>query len=448
MERISPVEASAKILKHLKDAWDDRHPEHHLENQEVVITIPASFDEVARSLTVESAHLAGIKNFTLLEEPQAAFYSWLHSHAKETQTFLDGDLVLVCDVGGGTTDFSLIGVKKIEGELSFQRTSVGDHLLLGGDNIDLTIAKMLEEKWDAMGQSELRQDEWQIFLHEARHIKETLFNDQISQKTITFTLQGRGSSIVKGSLSIEIDSLEIKERVLEGFFKKMPFNEAIQIKKRGGLRTLNLPFVEEPSITKHLAHFLVRQITPNQKITHVLFNGGTMKPKLFQNRVIESLISWFPEISPQILKPSSLDFAVSIGASYFGGVKQGKGLKIDAGAPRTTYLEMDIKGSDGKMCKKALTIIPKGVDDSFSSVIDHNFYIRANTPVTFQPLTSNTRLACALGSFADISPEEFHYLPPIHTRLKFGKESNEKLRVQAVCRLYDAWHSRYPIKIG
>ena len=261
-QRLSPVEASAKYLAHLRDAWNATiakgNHELELEEQEIILTVPASFDEVARSLTVEAARQAGFLYFTLLEEPQAAFYSWISQHEQEWQKeFKAGDSIIVCDVGGGTTDFSLIEIQQREGKLSFQRMAVGDHLLLGGDNIDAALAHYMEQKLQKEGYPPLESTQWLQLKAEARAAKETLLSpDARLDDACSIVLHGTGSHVVKGSISVTICREEVENLLLKGFFAYHPLPEALQLRRSRGFRTMGLPYEDEPLITKHLAHFL------------------------------------------------------------------------------------------------------------------------------------------------------------------------------------------------
>lgn len=420
--RISPVEATARYLAHLREAWNhlmaSGNPDNELEQQEVVLTVPASFDEVARALTAEAAKLAGFKNMTFLEEPQAAFYCWIAQHENTWQkTLKAGDCVLVCDIGGGTTDFSLINVCEDNGKLNFQRMAVGDHLLLGGDNIDASIADFLEKKLREQHPSELNSLQWLQLLAQARLAKEHLLRTDAKQQQPSFQvyLQGTGSNIIQGSLSTEITQEELHALLLKGFFGSYSWEEAVHLKRSSGLRTMGLPYEEEPSITKHLAHFL-NQANDSQPIApdFVLFNGGTMKPEMFQQAILNSLKAWFPSKNPQILPSTSLDLAVGYGAAYYGKVRQNLGgIKIGGGSPRSYYLGLDAK---------ALTLLPRGSEEGDSYEPNQTFYILPNTPVAFHLYTSHVRLHDSQGDLIDIDPEKMHLLPPIHTMLRFGKK--------------------------
>jgi len=441
-QRISPVEASAKFLVHLKEAWNGMKakddPSAAFEEQEIILTVPASFDEVARTLTVEAARQAGLSHVTLLEEPQAAFYSWIAQNEKSWEDqFQVGQNILVCDVGGGTTDFSLIEIQSKEGKLVFQRMAVGDHLLLGGDNMDAALAHYLESKLN----QHLEGTQWLQLLAEARTAKETLLTSD-GPKSNSIILQGKGSSVVAGSLSISLERGEVEKFLGEGFFGLYTLPEALQLKKSRGLRSMGLPYEDESSITKHLAHFLKRShyLESGKTIDYILFNGGVLKPPLFQNFISQSLANWFFGKQPTVLPSASLDLAVARGAAYYGKVRRGLGVAIGGGLPRTYYLELDVKDPKGGIVRKALTLLPRGSDEGYAYQPSHIFSLRSNTPVAFHLLTSHVRLEDKAGEIIEIQEEEMQRLPPIHTVLRYGKkqeasEADRNLPVQIGIRL-------------
>jgi molecular chaperone DnaK (HSP70) len=435
--RLSPVEASAKYLAHLKEAWNYQmakgDPSAEFEEQEIILTVPASFDEVARSLTVEAARQAGFVNLTLLEEPQAAFYSWISMHEKSWEEELKaGDSILVCDVGGGTTDFSLIEVHQREGQLSFQRMAVGDHLLLGGDNIDAALAHDLEKKINKQGTDTLDPTQWLQLVAEARAAKEALLKEEAQEHdSYSVVLQGTGSSVVRGSLTVSIQKREVEDLLLKGFFGQYELEEALQLRKSRGFRTMGLPYEDEPSITKHMAHFLQQAgyVKEKKGPNFILFNGGTMKPSLFQRAIFESLRRWFPDQVPYVLPSVSLDLAVSRGAAYYGKVRRGLGIAIKGGLPRTYYLAVDVKKSSGETERKALTLLTRGAEEGASFQPEQIFSLLPNTPVSFHVLTSHVRLHDHPGDLAAIDEQEMQLLPPIHTILRFGRKQGEEGKI-------------------
>lgn len=420
--RISPVEASTRYLQQIKMGWNQQiakgNPDDEFEQQEIILTVPASFDEVARTLTAEAAKEAGIVSMTLLEEPQAAFYSWISQHEKDWQKHLfAGNVILVVDVGGGTTDFSLIEVQEREGTLSFQRMAVGNHLLLGGDNMDASLAHLIEQKLNIACTS----FQWQHLLHEARKAKEALLQGETSYRVL---LQGSGSKVVEGSVATEIQKDEVVQFLLQGFFEQLTWEEALKLKKRNALRTMGLPYEEETSILRHLARFLEQAGT--KKIDFLLFNGGTMKPSIFQEAVLKALKLWFPENRVEVLKSFSLDLAVGRGAAYYGKVRRGKGIQIGGGSARGFYLAVEVSGG-----VKAMTILPRGSEEGATFEPAQSFWLLPNTPITFQSYNSHTRLNDLQGSLIEIDSEQMQPLPSIHTLLNFGKGSfTEKIPVK------------------
>ena len=426
-QKISPVEATAHYLRHIREAWNHllarSHPEADFEQQEIVLTVPASFDEVARRLTAEAAKMAGFIHLTLLEEPQAAFYSWISLHENVWQKQLKaGDSILVCDVGGGTTDFSLIEVQEDDGKLSFNRMAVGEHLLLGGDNMDAAVAHYIEDKLSGeYGKKNFHTLQWLQLKHQARAAKEALLDDsQNTPEAFTVLLQGGGSSVIKGSLSTQALRNELSQLLLDGFFGQYEWEEALQLRKSTGFRTMGLPYEEEPSITKHLAAFLKRsrcEKAPN----YVLFNGGAMKPSIFQKAITEALMRWYPESHPKVLESISLDLAVAHGAAYYGKVRRGLGVRIGGGIPKAYYLGVDIKKAD-KISHQALTLLPRGSEEGASYESSQTFLLRPNTPVSFNLYTSQVRLNDQKSDLIDIDLKELQPLPAIHTILRLGKK--------------------------
>lgn len=422
-ERISPVEASKRYLDHIRLAWNDEMAkgdvELELEQQEILLTVPASFDEVARALTAQAAKEAGFLQVTFLEEPQAAFYSWMASHSSWKKQFQQGDLILVCDVGGGTTDFSLIEVIEREGGLTFSRSSVGDHLLLGGDNLDAALAYFLKDKIEAASQISLSTLQWKQLYHEARKAKELLLEGEgKAPESVNVAIQGTGSHVIQGSMTVQITQQEIASLLVDGFFGVFPWQEAIRLKQSSGMRTMGLPYEDDPSITKQLAHFLhlsLKDLYRGPK--YLLFNGGTMKAPAFQQRILENLRLWFPHQTTHVLESSSLDLAVSRGAVYFGKARRGFGTKIQSGSPRSYYLELHVDQE-----KKALCLLPRGCEEGASYEPETRFLLTANQPVVFTVLTSHGRLGDQSGEVIEIVPEEMHKLPPIATILRFGKQ--------------------------
>lgn len=426
--RISPIDATTRYLSHIKAAWNDGmakgNEEAEFDNQEIVLTVPASFDEVARSLTVEAAKKAGFVQMTLLEEPQAAFYSWIAQHEALWEGQLKaGAQIVVCDVGGGTTDFSLIEVVETDSKLSFRRMAVGDHLLLGGDNMDAAVAYLLEGKFAEKGHVLTTTQHHQLF-HEARAAKEKLLSSG-KDEVYRVLLHGEGSSVVKGTISVDVTLEEIQQLLLKGFFGNYSWDEALKLNKTAGFRSMGLPYEDEPSIIKHLAHFLSENAADKKipiKPDFILFNGGAMTPLLFQEAIVSNLNTWFPENKVAVLSSYHLDLAVARGAAYFGKARRGLGVKIGGGLARSYYLILDTKSQDGDIDRKALTLMPRGSEEGEIFEPETTFMLTPNTPVSFQLATSHVRISDEVGDLIPIDSEEIHFLPPIHTVLRYGKK--------------------------
>jgi len=389
--RISPVEVAEILLRHLQSSfgWDD---------EPLVLTIPASFDEAARSLTVEAARKAGLRNLTLLEEPQAAFYSWLAQHEEDWQEHVKpGQNIVVVDVGGGTTDFSVIQVQ----ETGFIRTAVGDHLLLGGDNMDEAIAHLIPIE-----------GEWGRLRLEARRAKEKLLS---GQETFQITLQGRGAQIIKKSATHTLQRTQVEPLLLNGFFGQISFEEGTQIPPKKALRTMGLPYEEEPSISKHLAAFLHKY---GVKPHFILFNGGVFKAEIFQTAILENLKRWFGAIEQ--LPSASLDHAVARGAAYYARARGGVGIRIGGGLPRTLYLNVQHRGES-----KALCLLQRGAEEGSSYSPPEPFQLKTNTPASFHLLSSQVRVHDRPGEIVSIDPLEIQPLSPLLTSLKRGHVPQE-----------------------
>lgn len=436
--RLSPIEATSLYLCHIKKSWNSGMAKgdfrEEFEQQEIILTVPASFDEVARALTVEAARLAGFSNVTLLEEPQAAFYHWIAENGKnEGGVLKSGDRIVVCDVGGGTTDFSLIDVSETEGsDLGFARMSVGRHLLLGGDNIDLSICHYFEKKIRELGRGEVSTEQWLQLKSHARAAKEALFDKNFDDdEGYRLALEGSGSSIVGGSICFCVSKKELEESVLGGFFPKLGLYEALSLRKGAAVRSMGLPYESDPAVTKHLAVFLktaMKEENGALKLpNYILFNGGSMKPGIFQKAIIDSMAIWGEGKEPKALVSRSYDFAVARGAAYFGKVRRGMGTRIKGGSPRGYYLAVDVEGKE-RAERKVLTLLPRGCEEGTFYKPDKRFFIAPNVPVSFEIFTSQTRLADSAGEVFSIDEEEFSLLPPLHTTLRFGKKNKGSFR--------------------
>ena len=407
-DKLSPVDASAQVLAHVREAWDHEHGDEgaRFVDQEIMVTVPASFDEAARELTLEAAERAGFPPVVLLEEPQAAFYAWVNSHAGRRRELLGpGSRILVFDVGGGTTDFTLISVDR-EGE-GLERTAVGDHLLLGGDNIDLTLAKQVE----ARAKRKLDPLQWHALVQACRLAKETLLRGDDERAPIA--VAGRSSKLIGGTLRDEISRDELTATVEGGFFPEAEVGEG-PARTRGGLQEFGLPFAADPGVTRHLASFLSRHQAG--AIDAVLFNGGAMTPERLRRRVLDQIDAWQPERgAPRELRNELPELAVAKGAAYYGLVRRGLGARIRGGTARSYYV--GVQGSDGG--EMAVCLAPKGLEEGSRVELDRDFELLTNRPVSFKLFSSSTRddEPGALLSVEDAS-DDLLELPPIVTVLR------------------------------
>ncbi len=438
--RLSPLEVSARYLRHLVDAWNaapDRRPDDYLEVQDVVITVPASFDDVARNLTVEAARLAGLKNVTLLEEPQAAFYAWLGTHsAAEAGMLKPGMRCLVVDVGGGTTDFSLIRAGEEKGELTFLREAVGDHLLLGGDNMDLALAKAVEARLPV---GKLDAGQFGALVQACRCAKEALLASP-PPPSYPVTVMGKGRAVVGGTVSVNLTPDEVTATLFDGFFPLTPFEAEPARATGSGLQEMGLPYVHDPAISRHLAAFLRQHLGATESgsppIDAVLFNGGVFQPEVLRQRVIDVLRSWFGSggrsWDPLILTSPSLDLAVSWGAAYFAWLRYTGGRRIGGGIPRSYYVAVETDPPGGSAAGPApglsvLCVIPRRMQEGDEvRMAEPVLQLALGEPVLFPLYTSTVRGEDRPGQVLRVPPESLLRLPPLHTVLRGGKRAGTK----------------------
>ncbi len=439
--RISPIEASARYLRHMVEAWNyvmakDR-PEDRLEKQTVVLTVPASFDDMARNLTVEAARKAGLEDLILLEEPQAAFYCWQATHsAKEAAALKPGMRCLVVDVGGGTSDFSLIEAVEQQGELGFVRQAVGDHLLLGGDNMDLALAKFVETKLPGAGRLDAVQ--YGVLTQACRLAKETLLGPN-APPSFTVTVIGRGRAVIGGTLHTPLTPEDVHKVILDGFFPVVSADALPQRGARAGLHEMGLPYVSDPAITRHLAAFLKNQRqtgeTPIPPISAILFNGGVFQPAVLRDRVVEVLRHWYerPEHpwQPLVLTNPSLDLAVAWGAAYYAWLRHTGGRRIGGGIARSYYVGVQQAQRAGSVSDgQALTVVcvvPQHMEEGQDIVLDKpELELSLGQPVMFPLYTSTVRSDDKAGDLLTVSPEQLLRMPPLHTVLRGGKRSGTK----------------------
>lgn len=360
--RVSPVEASATYLRHLARAYA-HHTGTRLEDEEIVLTVPASFDAVARELTTDAAHRAGLPDVVLLEEPQAAFYAWLSAVGDRWRDVLSaGDVVLVCDLGGGTSDFSLIGVADDgSGSLTLERVAVGDHILLGGDNMDLALAYRLHAELTAQGKK-LDASQQRSLVHATRRAKEKLLSDP-SEEAAPVTLLGRGSRLIGGKITTQLTRETLKATLLDGFFPECGADAEVVAAPRGGFLELGLPYASDPAITHHLARFL-RTHGDGSPVTHILFNGGVFNSDLLRDRVLGVMRGW--GLEPKVLTGSDHDLATSRGAAAYGAIRRSGGLRIRGGVARSYYVGIEgaapaVPGVPPPL--RALCVVPFGMEE-------------------------------------------------------------------------------------
>jgi molecular chaperone DnaK (HSP70) len=413
--KISPVDASAAYLRHLAGAWQAASG-RALADEDVVLCVPASFDEVARELTLRAAASVGLRP-TLLEEPQAAFYSWLADHAAD-HALAAGDTVLVFDVGGGTTDFSLIAVR---GENQYERTAVGDHLLLGGDNMDLALARRVEGRIvNRSGGGRLDPHQFQALVQACRVAKERLLGDD-DRAAWTITVAGRGSKLIGGSLRDELTRAEVEELVLDGFFPRVAADAAPARAARSGIQEFGLPYASDPGITRHAAGFLrLHQARP----TAVLWNGGVLKSPAIRARILEVLGNWLGA-PPRVLENDAPDLAVARGAAYYGLARRGQGLRITGGAARAYYVALDTaQVAPGQVT--ALCLTPRGLEEGAAvELTGRELELLTNRPVRFRLFSSSDRVGDKAGDLLTVPADALAEMPPIYTVLRFTRSSQD-----------------------
>ncbi len=483
VELLSPVEASASYLRYLRHAWDRAFSAYPMADQDVVVTLPASFDEVARELTVEAAKLAGLPRIVLLEEPQAAFYAWLCRHGEDwTNKIAAGKTILVCDIGGGTTDFTLIRVKSealasevpdanstknlstVETTQRLHRVAVGEHLILGGDNLDLALARAAELKLVGNDQSRLPSRDWDALRQHCRVAKELLLGSSAPQQHI-ITLVGSGSRLLSQTKTVTIDQEIIQKVLLDGFFPLVSINEQPS-QAASGFQEFGLPYASDPAITKHLAAFLWshrfagRDSDECQKLGDlqaarpdvILFNGGVLESSQIRERILEQIRYWFastidPQWKVEELKGNRLDLAVAQGAAYFGQVRRGIGVRIDASLARSYYMQVAAS-------PKAICLVPgDAVAGDRFRLDQHPFSLTLGEPVQFPLWYSSIRLADQVGEIVDIDDQQMKPLPIIQTVLELKRsrksdqvpvfidaELTEIGTLQLACALQDGEH--------
>lgn len=441
--RLSPVEASRQYLAHLRAAWDHQFPDAPFSQQEIVLTVPASFDAAARDLTLSAAQQAGLKNLTLLEEPQAAFYAWTEQAGEGFRKHVrPGDVILVVDVGGGTSDFSLIAVTEKNGEVELTRIAVGDHILLGGDNMDLALAYTVNQRLTAEGK---KLDSWQFtaLTHACRAAKEAMFADAKLAKS-PLVIPGRGSSLIGGTIKAELSRDELTRVLTDGFFPEVAVTDLPKTARSSGLAQIALPYAQDAAVTRHLAAFLTRQakalagsdlaklspkLTASSTFVHptaILFNGGVFKSQVLRDRVLAVLNRWLKADSGQPaaeLAGAELDLAVARGAAYYGWARHGHGLRIRGGTARAYYVGIEsampaVPGMEPPV--RALCVAPFGMEEGTQAdVPPQEFGLVVGEPTRFRFFSSSVRRDDAVGAMLDdpATSDDFEEVAPIESTL-------------------------------
>ncbi len=431
--KVSPVRASAEYLSHLRFAWDTAHPEAPLAEQDVVLTIPASFDAVARELTLEAAALAGFSRAPrLLEEPQAALYDWVaQSQGAWREQVSVGDRILVVDIGGGTTDFSLISVSENEGSLELERIAVGDHILLGGDNMDLALAYSVRARLEAEGK---KLDDWQMvaLTHGCRVAKEALLSESPPEKH-PLVIPGRSSRLIGGSIRSELTLEQLNAVLLEGFFPSVAAEARPQVPRRIGLTTIGLPYASDAAITRHLAAFVAR--SAGELPTTVLFNGGVTRSPIVRERLLSVLSTWAESAgskAPSALTGTDAELAVSRGAAYYAQAVRDGGLRIRSGTAQSHYIgimraELAIPGIPPRV--DAVCVAPFGLEEGSEVSLEQSFGLVLGEPVSFQFFASAARSEDQVGTV--VEPSELTELAPLETMLEGTDGEVVEVRLQA-----------------
>ncbi|MFZ1831138.1 MAG: Hsp70 family protein [Candidatus Competibacteraceae bacterium] len=438
--RVSPLQASMHYLGHLRAAWDQQHPEALLTEQEVVLTVPASFDPAARELTAEAAAAVGLNHLVLLEEPQAALYHWILASGGEWRKQVRvSDIILVVDLGGGTADFSLIAVTERDGSLELVRVAVGDHILLGGDNMDLALAHAVRTKLAEQGTP---LDSWQLqgLTHGCRNAKEILLSDA-RVESVPVVVPSRGSRLIGGTLRTELTRDEVTRNLVEGFFPKVDAAARPAARARAALTKLGLPYAQDAAMPRHLAAFLARQVDATRDLegfmaqlpagatflhpTAVLFNGGVFKAEPLLERTLGVLNDWLAaEGAPpaRLLAGIDLDLAVARGAAYYGYVRRGGGVRIRGGTAKAYYVGVEsampaVPGLDPPI--EALCIAPFGMEEGTQAQLPpQEVGLVVGEPVRFRFFGSSVRRTDQVGTVLEQwAPDEVEELEEIEATL-------------------------------
>jgi molecular chaperone DnaK (HSP70) len=446
--KLSPVEASTQYLAHIRHAWNAAFPHAPLEHQDVLLTVPASFDPVARDLTARAAHAAGLADVTIIEEPQAAFYAWIDANGERWREAVQvGDVLLVCDIGGGTTDFTLIVVREESGSLALERIAVGDHILLGGDNMDLALAYSVRERLAKAG---TQLDQWQFrsLSLTCREAKERLLSDSKESKH-PISILGRGRKVIGGALRTEMERAEIDRVLVDGFFPHCQAGDRPQAQRRSGLQEIGLPYATDPAVTRHLAHFLSRHGGTDTHASHaasarptaVLFNGGVMRATVLSDRLVQVLNSWFgPSGSAvRVLAGGDPEHAVARGAAYYGLARRGRGVRIRGGTARAYYIGIEsampaVPGVRPPI--KALCVVPQGTEEgSDLDLPQQEIGLVVAEPTEFRFFSSTMRRDDQVGTFVEAWDEDITELAPLETTLQWKGQEGTTIPVRLQARV-------------
>jgi molecular chaperone DnaK (HSP70) len=449
VQRVSPLDASAGYLRHVRRAWNYHFPEDPLQIQDIVLTVPASFDEVARRLTLEAARLAGLPRVRLVEEPQAACYDWLARHADDLADALAGvHSLLVCDVGGGTTDLTLIRIERREGPPRLVRTGVGDHLMLGGDNMDLALAHIAERRLLSGGRR-LSAAELSQLVQQCRKAKERLLAGD-APDTATLTLLGTGACLIEGARSTELTRDEVRELIVDGFFPRTAPDERPR-RRRAGILEFGLPYAADPAVTRHLAAFLsdhseslragvdaLKSLQTAFPVPDaVLLNGGVFRSEALTGRLLEVLGAWRGE-APRRLHNDHPDLSVARGAVAYALARGGRGVRIGGGSARSLFLLVE---NEGKQAQSAVCLLPRGsVEGRELRLTDRLFSLRLGQPVSFGLVTATGERSYSSGELVEVDRDHFRALPPLARVLDAPTESEaagREVPVQVAAMLTD-----------
>ena len=432
IQKVSPLDASASYLAHVRTVWAHKFPDAPLEKQTIVITVPASFDEAARSLTLEAAKIAGLPDIRLLEEPQAVCYDWLRRKAGNIKQALENvHLLLVCDVGGGTTDLTLIKVEEGKDEPKLTRIGVGDHLMLGGDNIDLALAHLAEQRI-TKGEKKLSAADLSQLLEQCRIAKETLLAEDAPEK-VNVTLLGGGSRLIGGSRSAQLDKKEVREIALDGFFPLSKLTD-LPDRKRSGVVEFGLPYAAEPAISKHIAAFLkIHSDAAAEALGHesnvpdaILLNGGVFRSKPITQRTIDLINSW-SEQQPVLLENQHPELSVAFGAVSYAIARKDKKLKIGGGSARSYFLLVDTDKKDEQ--QKGICLLPRGSEEGIEIRLkQQQFALRIGQPVRFHLASTTGDTKYQPGQLVEITDDRFNSLPPL--AVAFEGEDKGEIKVQ------------------